>query len=773
MRRMTLTGVALVIAILCTTSPCAAQVDDDAVVAAIRRGVEYLQSLQRPNGLFTETGEKPWFPAGRPIRGADDCWVMVGFAFAGLKPTDEVVRKGFDAMLKLELDQTYGVAPRVIAISRFYHQLDRERRQRAKVVLKRDLKWLVEAQGADGQYGYDSLNGGGRITGGWDFSNVQMAVLALGEAVLAGFEPPNDVFLKAQKLYLDRQLPDGGWNYGSRGGFQAADNPNGSYGSMTAAAVASLFITRDYLYRGLGCPCSGGRSKLRPNKVDQAINRGLKWLGREFVVDTNPKGNPKRWTLYWLYSCERVGLAAGYKYFGKHNWYAEGARHLIGRQQRNGSWQLGGEVPSDTVYAICFLAKGRAPILFNKLKFDGQWNNHPRDMANLVRRIGKLKEQPVQWQIISLEAPVDEWHDAPVLYITAEMPLELTDEQKGKLRRFTDTGGTILFEASCGNRRVLRAWKTTCKEIWPEWELRTLSKEHAIYAADQPIRRPLPRMLEMNDGLRTILFVAQTDISCPWHTMAVTRRKVLFDFGANLHAYATDRRPLRARLAKGRSKTERYAGRVTAGSRKNLTVARVTHGGDHYVGQNYGGLKMLAESLEKSAGLTLSVIDPKTAGDLKPEEVHVAWLAGRKGVTMGDADAKALKAYLASGGFLVAEAVLGDRRFDKEFRALATQIGVKLTLLPLDKGLLAGETAGATGYTVKTVRFKPALLAERVGRQVPELYRITLGGKMVGVYSPLDLVYAHTGYDAWGSRGYGEADARAILTNVFLYCSSR
>jgi len=753
-------------------SPVVAEVTDDEVQAAIDRGVQYLLGQQRPNGLFTDTGEIRWDPAGRPIRGANECWVMVGLAFAGLDMDNEVMKKGFETMLKLDLDMTYAVAPRVIAIARMYRKLRPEPKELAKAVMKRDLAWLVKAQGAEGQWDYPSLDG--RSSTHWDFSNTQMAILAFHEAILAGFELPNEPLLKAQTLYVDRQLPDGGWNYGSRGGFQAGDNPNGSYGSMTAAAVASLYITRDYLYRGLGCPCSGGRSRLRPNKVDRAIHRGVQWLAKHFVTHQNPRGNPRRWTLYWLYSCERVGLAAGIKYFGAHNWYAEGAEYLVRHQGRDGRWHIGGEHPSDTVYAICFLVKGRAPILVNKLQFDGQWDNHPRDIANLVAYVGKQKEQPVQWQVIHLDTPVEEWHDAPILYITAETEIPLTDDHKVKLRRFTDTGGTILFEASCGNRKVARWWETLCKDLWPEWELKALDRKHPVYTSDQKILRRLPRVREMHDGLRTILFYASTDISCPWNTMAVARRAELFDFGANLYAYATDRGPLRARLASKRGPGDgKYAATISAGPRKTIAVARVKHGGDYYVACNYKALDTLAGHLGRTAQLAVSDAGDMAAADLKPDQVQVAHLTGRQAVTMAEADLKALTDYLKAGGFLLAEAALGDRRFDEALRPLLAQAGAQLKKLPEDHALLTGRMAGAAGYAVKAVKFKPTLLAERVGRRVPEVHGITLDGKLVGLYSPFDLMYAQTGYDAWGSRGYGEEDARAMLANIFLFVSSR
>ncbi|MBN2583058.1 MAG: DUF4159 domain-containing protein [Planctomycetes bacterium] len=758
--------------LLALTSTVAAATDEE-IQAAIDRGAQYLLSIQQANGWFTPTAEVRWVPAGAaPLVGTQEAMALLGLAYADVDVRRDEVRRGIEALLQFDMQHVYSVGARIMALSKYYRKMDRELRERVRPVIKNDLVWLVEAQGGEGQWTYGSLGGGGNLDRGWDFSNVQMAVLAFQEAGFAGFEYPEDTMRKAMQLYLSRQNDDGGWNYGSRQGFQASGNAADSYGSMTAAAVASLYITRDALFRGSGCPCSGGRSGERPKALDRAIDRGIDWLGKNFEVTRNPRGVPQRWILYWLYSCERVGLSAGLKYFGTHNWYGEGADFLVRRQGGNGNWILGGEGPSDTTYAICFLAKGRAPILMNKLQFEGDWDRHPRDLANLAHFTGDLKEQLIRWQVINLIAPVEEWHDSPILYISAESEIPLTDEHKAKLRRFTDTGGTILFEASCGNRTVDGWWRKTVAEIWPEWEFKSLSREHPVYSSDQEISQNLPRFETLDDGVRTFLWYTRFDISCPWNTMATTNRAAMFLFGINLYAYATDKRPLRSSLAGvRRDASQRAAASIRGGSRDELTLARVKHGGDYYVGRNYGGPALFSQTLSAKGGPSLILADEVEPADLKPEQV--AWVTGRQGVAMTADKMAALVRYLDGGGFLLAEAILGDERFDKAFRELAKQAGIEVKALAADDAVLTGQFSGASGYAIDKVGFKRSLLAERIGNAKAELYGLYRGGKMVGVYSPLDLMYSQTGLDAWGSRGYEADDARTILANILLRASAR
>jgi len=766
------------------------KVTDEQVETAINRGVEYLLSAQDDNGQWSvwwykDKSGKVVTPGSYmgwnyPYAGGGETCAMLSLAYASVPMSNPKMRKGFDALLEFKMTRTYNCAMRIITLSKLMPKLGREERERAWEVLKSDAAVLIKVQHKEGGWGYPHQEKEPDLpplpitTGWWDFSNTQMAILGLGEAINAGLELAQEPLARAQDAYLKAQKPDGGWAYGP----PVQNVRNNSYGSMTAAGVASLFITRDYLYRGMGCPCKGDRSGTRvPPQVDKAIDAGLEWLGKNYKGNKHPVTVPDdaqmdALTYYWLYSCERAGLASGIKYFGAHDWYAEGAEYFIKRQLPEGNW---GRIP-DTCFAMCFLAKGRAPILFNKLQFKGQWNLHPRDLVNLANYVGNVKEQPIRWQIINTAAPVEEWHDAPILYISAESALPFTAEEKKKLRQFTDTGGTIFFEASCGNKTAGDSWKALALEVWPEWEMKRLDKDHPLYTADMKLQaQNLPALYGMEDGMRTFALVALTDISCAWNTGAITKQGPVFQLGCNLYVYTTDHGALRARLAERKTfERDRYANaQIQAGSRTTLKVARVRHGGDWYVGKNYGAFGHLSDTLGERPGLKFEGVEAVDPSGLAAAGVQVAHLTGRQGLALGEAEASALKKYLEGGGFLLAEAAMGDARFDAEFRKLAESLGLALKACEATSPLIAGGLGSAAGYDVSTAKYRFALRAERVGKAMPELYELRLGEKVVGVYSPFDVTFSQTGAKAWGCRGYETEDALAILTNVMLLASGR
>jgi len=738
-----------------SATPCASQVTEAQIDAAIAAGVENVRNQQQPDGRW---GQYDWAGGGHYPWGRDGIALMV-LEFAKVPVSDEQYQKGLKLFLEAKLEQTYERSCRTIVLAQLVGRTKGGQQAGYRNALKRDVRWLQEAQGESGGWTYVNLHGG---PGRHDFSNSQMAVLALSEAIMAGIEVSEQVMKKAQDIFLKAQRADGGWNYWT------GDKKDVSYGSMTAAAVATLFITRDYLTPQVGCPCRGSRSPRRDSTADKAINAGVKWLAGKFVPDNNPDYHTKWWVKYWLYSVARVGVASGYKYLGTHHWYREGSQHAV-------RWTVGGgkNFPYACL-ATLFLIKGKAPLLASKLQWDGPWNLHPRDLANLTQYLSKIKEQPIGWQIIPVEAPIEEWHEAPILYISAEAKIDFTDEQKDKLRRFTETGGAIFFEASCGNRTARTWWENLCKELWPEYEFQRIGREHPLWTADARIEgRRLPVLSGLSDGLQTFVFMSPRDISCSWCTRAHTRLEGNFLLGANLYMYTTDKSPLRARLAQKRRMPEQYrAAQVTCGPLSALRIARLKTSGDYYAGSRYRPLEHYNAHRNATAP-ELKIAEPVDATAEALGNVDVVWITGRQSASLSEDAAAAVKAYLAGGGFLFAEATMGDERFQKSFAEAAEAMGLKLKAWAQDGPAVTGRMDGASGYNVSKVRFTTHLRARRIGQPGPLLQGIHLGDKLVGVYSPYDVMFSQTGCKAYGNLGYQADDAQAVATNILLLATCK
>jgi hypothetical protein len=85
-----------------------------------------------------------------------------------------------------------------------------------------------------------------------------------------------------------------------------------------------------------------------------------------------------------------------------------------------------------------------------------------------------------------------------------------------------------------------------------------------------------------------------------------------------------------------------------------------------------------------------------------------------------------------------------------------------------------GKMDGGIGYNLTSgVEFRQSLRLQRGSRPYAELLGIFEGDKMIGVYSPLDVVFSVSGLEAYKCRGYKPEDAAAVATNLAVYLSTR
>ena len=733
---------------------------------AIAKEADYLLSLQQAGGRFTKEDDGAADPAHRDY-GGKDAIAMLGLAYAGRSIRDERITGGYDALLGLKLDATYPVALRVMVITHCLDSLDEARKKRSQYILQQDLTWLAGAQNALGAWGYQFQDG--QRSGSWDFCNSATAIRALSEAYAAGIRLKKEPFQKLQAFYLEQQNPDGGWDYGNGQGF--AEEPNGSYGTMSAAATAAMLEMRWLFDPSVGCPCSSGKPKRATKAANQAIERGLQWIGENFVAASNPRCRDGNWRRYWLYCVARVGRICGYKYFGTHDWYREGVSSIINRN-RDGD-HASDMAMSEAAYGIGFLSMCREPLLVSKLKFHGKWNEHPTDMAHLTEYVAGETGQPLRWQVLDLGAKASELHEAPILFVGAEDELRLTADEKGKLRQFTDGGGTVFLEAVCGGQKVAASIERLCREVWPEWKLEMLSKEHDLWRCDLQLVGRLPRVDGMDDGVRISVFYAPRGISCGFMPQMGKKNPLPLQTMRNLRVYATDREPLLPRYeVKVDPFPEKYGKvKISAGSKKTVTLARINYGPQSQSGNNYGPWTKLSADLQKRSGLTVTELGAIQVGQQVPEGVDSLYLTGRADCGLGSGGAKWLKDYLAGGGFLFAEATCGDPAFDESLKALLTGLGLTYKLMDAASPLVTGQLFEAQGYNLSKVSYTQALEAARPGKTDAVLYGLYSGKKLVGLYSPYDILFSQTGYRAFGNLGYAAADARALATNIVLLMS--
>ncbi len=742
------------------TSAARAEVTDEQVRQAISAAVAKLKAGQRADGAWEDAAERP---------GGVTALAVLALLQADEPLQSAAVEQGLAALAALPDKDTYVVSLRMMA---FLKADQAARRPLHEAAIRAAVAWLQKAQSPIGAWGYDAAAArAGDLRLATDNSNTQMALLALYEAARAGYKPGDELWRRSEDYFARTQMADGGWVYRFQG--PTSQESGASYGSMTAAGLATLFITGDRFHQGQQWGWDAKGVALDCGKYRQAepMAQAQRWLEQHYTVASNPSLPGGTWHYYYLYALERVALLSGQKFIATHDWFREGAALLLRQQRPDGSFERSGgrtgpAAEYDTAFAILFLAKGHVPILVNKLRWgagDADWNLNHYDAEHLTRWIGdRLNGRPVTWQTVPVEAPVQQWLEAPILYLTGQKAPKFTDDQKKKLRRYVELGGTILAEACCNRPEFASGMRQTAAEIFPESKLELLMPDHPAYHSLQPLPPDWP-LEGVTLGCRTAFFLSPRDLSCYWEQDAQPQSEAAMKMGLNLAAYATARQPLRERLAAVELADQPPKVEMDPGA---LYVAKIIHRGD-WNSRPLALDLLLADLSRDSAVKVANRAVPLALTDEKLLKFPVIYLVGHYDPQLGAEEKARLKAYLEHGGFLFAEACCGMHAFDTAFHKLMAELfpNAPLETIPPTSPLLSGQV----GFKIDRVALSPRLAEERPALTAPHLEGLKIGDRYAVIYSPYAIGPGLDGVATWQSRGYQPADAHRIAVNILLY----
>ncbi|MGL4513944.1 MAG: DUF4159 domain-containing protein [Lacipirellulaceae bacterium] len=758
-------------------------IDPARVLATIDRAVGYLKRTQNGRGAWND-------PAAFP--GGTTALCTLALLNAGLGVEDPTVAKGLKYLRGVEPSRTYCVALQTMAFCEGAPRRD-------FALIQRNVRWLEGAQRADedqGAWGY------GAERASTDPSNSQFALLALYDAQRVGAKVDPETWRRAAAYWRKLQNNDGSWSY---------NTSIPGTGSMTCAGVGALVVAGLAEAEG-DARVAGGRVECcLPHDDDEAIERGLAWLGEHFSVRGNPapRGIDNSWHYYYLYGLERAGRLSARRFLGAHDWYREGTERLVVTQDRlSHTWQ-GDGIEADaqiaSSFALLFLSKGRRPILLGKLRHGPEvapravagakgdspkWNAHRRDAWRLTEAAEKAWELPMTWQTLDPRAAtVEDLLQAPVLYVSGLEAGGLLDVAD-KLRDYVDRGGFVFAEPSCCDPQGTRAAIDRLVEAMfpePEHRLRTIEPSHPLWRTERVVRPEsdyVGSLVGVEYGCRTSFVYCEEDLSCYWELGAPERldsypagvRDRVEDaasIGLNVLAYATNREP--------RGKEQQFVQRIDdvafagAGARGVIEVAKLRHGGgcDDAPGALGNLLRAAAEGETK---LAVS-LEPRELSPADPglRRRHFAFMHGRRDFRFTPEERRALGEYLKNGGTLLIDSICASEEFAAAARReVAEALGAKqFERVPTDDPLL---TADYGGFDVRTVELRDPQptatdepLAARVRRTAPLLEGIKVAGRWAVILSPYDLSCALERHEAIECRGYRKEDAARIGLNVLLY----
>ena len=162
------------------------------------------------------------------------------------------------------------------------------------------------------------------------------------------------------------------------------------------------------------------------------------------------------------------------RFFGQNDWYRLGAEEIVGKQHPlSGFWNGGGQENQvvATSFALLFLAKGRAPVLINKLRHApaADWNNDPDDVRNMVSIVSTDWKNLLAWQVVDpSDATIQEMLQAPIVFFNGHEAPEFSAQAQENLKRLRRTGGVHLRRRLLRQSGIRPGFKRLMKQLFPE-----------------------------------------------------------------------------------------------------------------------------------------------------------------------------------------------------------------------------------------------------------------------------------------------------------------
>jgi hypothetical protein len=746
------------------------ELTDAMLEASIRRGARYLIN-RFPNRI----SENPWIieSAHDPRRGgkpgnADACGrdalavyalMNAGLALgdSSMGPKSVFMNNAIDSLKRLPASNgniTYAVSLRLTALSLFNRPEDRN-------AMQQDMNTLIRPM----QGGFTYFSGSDQV---WDNSNSQYGLLGVWSGAEAGLEVPLEFWERVDEHWSSTQLSDGEWPYKITGmqysGPQAPKSPYGpprgptmiaqgdARSTMTAAGIVSTIITHDYLdipkFTG-----DVGRDPFTP-----ALRKGLAWWedGDNYLVVKTPIASFG----YKVFGIERVGLASGFKQFGSHEWFREMAAHLIAMQNKSGAW--GDDI--DTSYILTFLARGRHPVLMNKLRFDTTasasneyWANRPRDVANLARWTGRQLERPLNWQVVRLDHDWQDWSDSAILYIASHQALTFSDHDCENFRNFILAGGLIFTQAD-GDSLSFNTWLPEfAHRLFPQYELQDVPENHPIYSVNFRLGgRPPLKMI--SNGSRILLLHSPKDIARWWQSRDDKLHPDYYKFGENLFLYAGGKCDWRNKLQ------SILIPDPTAKPTATFPLIRVQYAGDW--DPEPAAWPRFSRAFQNATGYGLDLQFSKWS-QLTPGAAPIAHVTGATQYDPSPTELEAMRKYVEAGGVMLIDGCGGSGAFEQSMRAALAKAfpDSKLELLSSGHPMLNSVKPGMADLTHRKLRLT---VTEANGAKTGG-FEILSAGKGHVIYSALDLTSGLLGTDTWGIWGYDAGYGQSFVQNFILW----
>ena len=702
--------------------PATAQLSDDDVDRAIKKLQTYILNNQQKGG---------WdHMYQNPHAGKSGVTAMVVYSLvaSGVSVQHPQIQEAIKLLRGIEGDHTYEVGLRCHAWGQLPDEYKNE--------MQKDSN-LLRATGSKGVFSYkvsmSPKEYSGDQTPPHDHSNTQYGLLGLWEASKRTVRVDATFWQHVVDHFIRAQATDGGWNY-------RLNDDRPSYANMSAAGLTALLVAEQELYRSL--------PKRNP-KVGKAIEKGLEWADKNF----RPGGS-----LYGMYGWERVGLASGYKYFNKKDWFLTNATGIVKNQSAAGNV---GPI-YDSCFALLFLTRGRVPIWCTKLKVSGvEWNNRPNDIYFFTKELSEYIEGEINFQVVDIDDPDHHWFNAPIAWLSSDEKIEFSDEQKARLKRFIDQGGLLVVNGETGSQggSIFKAdMKKMLEEMYSPLKFTRADNNHYLFRVHHKIDAGSGlNITTLNNGARDLVVIPERD----WGILLQTSKTddTQYKAAVNLFVMATERGQLDNRLdvTSLRKKAGTAAGQ--------LRVGRAKYEGNWNPENGVWAVMDINMFNKNNHVIKVEDIDLASLGNSDIPFVH---LAGTDPIKLTDAQLAAIKQYIENGGTILVETVGGRRLFASKLEEQLSQL-FRSAAAPLSRSsnIVTGDGLKG-GFAQRYVTYRRYAIIRLDARHDPRLAAIVHNQRPAVIFSHEDLTLGALGVRLEGLLGYSKDSSVALLGNMVL-----
>jgi hypothetical protein len=338
---------------------------------------------------------------------------------------------------------------------------------------------------------------------------------------------------------------------------------------------------------------------------------------------------------------------------------------------------------------------------------------------------------------------VEEWHDAPIIYLSGFKKPNFTPQDIQKLRTYVLQGGTIFSCSECGGTAGFKdGIRQIYAQMFPEYELKTVTDDHPLYS--NPSRLPgKPDFHLISNGVRPLVIHTDTDLPVAWQARRTETMQFAFDAANNVLAYVTKFE------LRNRGSWEWPEAPESEPSKK-VSVVRVEYGGNW--NPEPLALQRLGRLLAAQEKVGLEIGEPVELAQLGQSKAQIAFLTGTGEMKFSAQQAEALKTFVTQGGTVVIDVAGGDNEFDRAAEELIRKARFEV---PPQMVTPSDDLIKLAGHNIaKSLSLRNANGSEPLNmlRKVPVF--TDKGSRMAILFSRVDITGGLVGYAASKVKGF-------------------